>query len=124
MSVQTAGLATDVIYFHVTIVVLNMDNVKTVLVFAHKGGMENIALCVSYCWIELLDTVLIGVFEFDRFVVLISAGCKNACSRHGMCSLEDGEYHCVCIDAWAGDDCSIPLEQECNDETDNDNGEC
>lgn len=39
-----------------------------------------------------------------------------------MCSVEDGEYHCICSTEWAGDDCSIPLEQECNDEVDNDQG--
>lgn len=54
----------------------------------------------------------------------VKAGCKNACSRHGMCSLEDGEYHCICSQKWAGDDCSIPLEQECDDEIDNDQGGC
>lgn len=52
----------------------------------------------------------------------VSAGCMNACSRHGMCSLDNGEYHCVCAGQWAGNDCSIPLEQECNDDIDNDQG--
>ncbi|KAJ9594791.1 hypothetical protein L9F63_013923, partial [Diploptera punctata] len=42
------------------------------------------------------------------------------CNRHGTCALEDGEYHCVCSDGWAGLDCSIRLEMECSDEIDND----
>ena len=55
--------------------------------------------------------------------VVLVAGCKSACNRHGTCALEDGEYHCVCSDGWAGLDCSIRLEMECNDEIDNDEGE-
>lgn len=50
------------------------------------------------------------------------AGCENGCSRHGQCTLEDGEYKCVCIDGWSGFDCSIQLEMNCNDNIDNDNG--
>lgn len=37
--------------------------------------------------------------------------------------LEDGEYRCVCGEGWAGRDCGIRLETECNDKKDNDNGE-
>lgn len=51
------------------------------------------------------------------------AGCENGCSRHGQCTLEDGEYHCKCIEGWAGSDCSIPLEMVCDDGIDNDEGE-
>ncbi|KAG8234382.1 hypothetical protein J437_LFUL015146, partial [Ladona fulva] len=47
-------------------------------------------------------------------------GCKDGCSRHGSCAVEDGEYKCVCAEGWAGADCSIRLELECADETDND----
>lgn len=50
------------------------------------------------------------------------AGCENGCSRHGQCTLEDGEYKCVCIEGWAGLDCSIQLEMNCNDNIDNDHG--
>lgn len=55
------------------------------------------------------------------FVSLI-AGCENGCSGHGQCTLEEGLYKCVCIQGWAGTDCSIPLEQECHDDVDNDHG--
>jgi len=55
---------------------------------------------------------------FSRFI----AGCENACSGHGQCTLEEGLYKCVCIDGWAGFDCSILLEAECQDDTDNDHG--
>jgi hypothetical protein len=54
---------------------------------------------------------------------VLLAGCKSACNRHGTCALQDGEYHCVCSDGWAGLDCSIRLEIKCNDEIDNDEGE-
>lgn len=52
----------------------------------------------------------------------VTAGCENGCSRHGQCSLDDGEYRCDCIEGWAGSDCSIPLEMNCNDNIDNDKG--
>ncbi|CAG2058491.1 unnamed protein product [Timema podura] len=45
---------------------------------------------------------------------------RSACNHHGTCTLEDGEYHCVCSDGWAGLDCSIRLELECDDDIDND----
>lgn len=51
-----------------------------------------------------------------------AAGCENGCSRHGQCTLEDGEYRCVCIDGWAGTDCSLALEMNCSDNIDNDHG--
>lgn len=50
------------------------------------------------------------------------AGCENACSGHGQCTLEEGLYKCVCIDGWAGFDCSLALEAECQDDIDNDHG--
>lgn len=56
------------------------------------------------------------------FSPLFSAGCINACNRNGICALEDGEYRCQCNTDWAGPDCSVRLETECNDEIDNDHG--
>lgn len=50
------------------------------------------------------------------------AGCENGCSRHGQCTMEEGDYKCVCIEGWAGSDCSIPLEMNCKDNKDNDGG--
>lgn len=55
------------------------------------------------------------MFEF-------TAGCENGCSRHGQCTLEDGDYRCDCIEGWAGIDCSIALEMNCTDNIDNDQG--
>jgi hypothetical protein len=52
----------------------------------------------------------------------LTAGCENGCSRHGQCTLENGEYRCDCIEGWAGSDCSTPLEMNCNDGIDNDKG--
>lgn len=34
---------------------------------------------------------------------------------------KDGEWQCDCSPSWVGDDCSVPLELECNDRKDNDN---
>lgn len=56
------------------------------------------------------------------FEQMLLAGCVNSCNRHGSCVLEEGEYHCQCNDGWAGIDCSVRLEMECNDELDNDQG--
>lgn len=59
------------------------------------------------------------------FLLLFStlpAGCENGCSRHGQCTLENGEYRCDCIEGWAGSDCSIALEMNCKDNIDNDGG--
>lgn len=46
----------------------------------------------------------------------------NSCSRHGNCILQEGEYTCQCSEGWAGIDCSVRLEMDCNDEIDNDQG--
>lgn len=75
---------------------------------------------------------VLSVFHYLTFVCFFSiffffiefpeAGCENGCSRHGQCTLEDGEYKCVCIEGWSGPDCSIQLEMNCNDNIDNDHG--
>nr|CAD7424065.1 unnamed protein product [Timema monikensis] len=54
------------------------------------------------------------------FMGVALPGCRSACNHHGTCTLEDSEYHCVCSDGWAGLDCSIRLELECDDDIDND----
>lgn len=59
---------------------------------------------------------------FLMYIVFDAAGCENGCSGHGQCTMEDGSYLCVCIQGWAGSDCSIPLEMTCNDDVDNDHG--
>lgn len=39
-------------------------------------------------------------------------------------SVDDNEgYQCNCQDGWAGDDCSIRIESDCDDKIDNDGGE-
>ena len=108
-----------------------MVNVKTEPAFVVRVGTESTAHYVS---------IVVGGFrsnfelpshrnktsldkhsknKLHRFV----AGCENSCSRHGLCTLLDGEYSCACSTGWAGRDCSILLEMECNDEIDNDEGE-
>ncbi|XP_049938928.1 teneurin-m [Schistocerca serialis cubense] len=48
-------------------------------------------------------------------------GCPNSCSAHGQCRVNgDGAWECRCHDGWDGHDCSVPLEQSCNDNRDND----
>ncbi|XP_044730762.1 teneurin-m isoform X2 [Chrysoperla carnea] len=48
-------------------------------------------------------------------------GCPNGCSGHGQCRANaDGAWECRCNDDWDGKDCSVLLEQSCNDGRDND----
>lgn len=69
-----------------------------------------------------MDTIN-TIVDFDlKTDVSVAAGCENGCSGHGQCMLEEGLYKCVCIQGWAGSDCSIPLEQDCQDDIDNDHG--
>ncbi|XP_055596104.1 teneurin-m isoform X3 [Uranotaenia lowii] len=48
-------------------------------------------------------------------------GCPNGCSQHGQCHVS-GElmWECRCYEGWDGIDCSVPLEQNCGDNKDND----
>nr|XP_029731873.1 teneurin-m isoform X7 [Aedes albopictus] len=48
-------------------------------------------------------------------------GCPNGCSQHGQCHVS-GElmWECRCYEGWDGPDCSMPLEQNCGDNKDND----
>jgi hypothetical protein len=48
-------------------------------------------------------------------------GCPNSCSSHGQCRFNtDSMWECRCDNGWDGPDCSILLEQNCNDGRDND----
>lgn len=50
-------------------------------------------------------------------------GCPSSCSGHGQCRVNtDGQWECKCNDSWDGRDCSVALEQNCNDGRDNDKG--
>ena len=100
-----------------------MVNVKTALASARKDGTENTAHSVSTqiaIFISILSTLFLSHTTF--FPSQLTAGCENGCSRHGQCTLENGEYRCDCIEGWAGSDCSTPLEMNCNDGIDNDKG--
>ncbi|XP_030767229.1 teneurin-m isoform X3 [Sitophilus oryzae] len=48
-------------------------------------------------------------------------GCPNSCSAHGQCRFNsDNVWECRCDNGWDGPDCSLLLEQNCNDGRDND----
>ncbi|XP_024082461.1 teneurin-m isoform X3 [Cimex lectularius] len=48
-------------------------------------------------------------------------GCPHGCSGHGQCRVNsDSLWECRCSDGWDGRDCSVLLEQNCNDGKDND----
>jgi hypothetical protein len=84
----------------------------------------DITVLTSYDTAGLHELPIQLACQQERYHIthVFAAGCKSACNRHGTCTLEDGEYRCVCSDGWAGLDCSIRLEMECNDDIDNDEG--
>lgn len=75
----------------------------------------------NFCLLYHLSSILILPLSSSSFLYP-TAGCENGCSRHGQCTLENGEYRCDCIEGWAGSDCSIALEMNCKDNIDNDGG--
>ena len=56
-------------------------------------------------------------------------GCPFDCSNHGHCLSDlssklsnEVTWRCQCKEGWTGKDCSFPLETNCKDGEDNDNG--
>ncbi|KAE8738136.1 hypothetical protein FOCC_FOCC016397 [Frankliniella occidentalis] len=48
-------------------------------------------------------------------------GCPKGCTGHGQCRVNgEGLWECRCYEGWDGKDCSVPLEQSCSDQRDND----
>lgn len=58
-------------------------------------------------------------FTWHRF----SDGCPGLCSGHGRCTLEQSGWRCVCQTGWSGPGCSVVMETDCSDGTDNDGGD-
>uniref|UniRef100_A0A3Q3W7D0 Uncharacterized protein n=1 Tax=Mola mola TaxID=94237 RepID=A0A3Q3W7D0_MOLML len=50
----------------------------------------------------------------------LSDGCPGLCSGHGRCTLEQSGWRCVCQSGWSGPGCSVVMETDCSDGTDND----
>lgn len=88
--------------------VKNTGSVRMVPVIARRAGMETTASQVR------------------RLVCLLtihSAGCPSECSGNGECLFLGSIWHCACKAGRTGQDCSVPLELDCNDGLDNDSGE-
>ncbi|KAM3723400.1 Teneurin-1 [Dirofilaria immitis] len=49
------------------------------------------------------------------------AGCVNDCNGNGVCQLFSGEWKCACHMSYFGENCSLPIESNCDDGIDNDN---
>ena len=58
-------------------------------------------------------------------------GCPGQCSGHGGCVAggsggfgrdEEREWSCDCEEGWEGEDCSVKMEVNCDDQVDNDGG--
>lgn len=52
-----------------------------------------------------------------------SDGCPGLCSGHGRCTLEQNGWRCICQPGWSGPGCSVVMETDCSDGTDNDGGD-
>ncbi|KAK7899528.1 hypothetical protein WMY93_020381 [Mugilogobius chulae] len=52
--------------------------------------------------------------------VVVKDGCPGLCSGHGRCTLEQSGWRCVCQAGWSGPGCSVVMETDCSDGTDND----
>ena len=52
-------------------------------------------------------------------------GCPKGCNAHGQCKTNHAlEWECWCDSGWFGPGCDIPMEQDCSDRKDNDQGTC
>ncbi|KAL4003026.1 GHH signature containing HNH/Endo VII nuclease toxin family protein [Acanthocheilonema viteae] len=49
------------------------------------------------------------------------AGCVNDCNGNGICRLFSGQWKCACHTSFFGENCSLPIESNCDDGVDNDN---
>ena len=50
-------------------------------------------------------------------------GCPKGCSGHGQCKTNHAlEWECWCDSGWFGAGCDIPLERDCSDRRDIDQG--
>lgn len=93
-----------------------------------KGG--KVLVSVNMLWMHLpsngincvflLQIILCSILIF--FFCSYSEGCPKNCNNRGVCVERDGRWFCSCNSDWHGNDCSIPLEKECGDKKDNDNG--
>ncbi|XP_048839478.1 teneurin-1 isoform X1 [Brienomyrus brachyistius] len=52
--------------------------------------------------------------------LVLKDGCPGLCNGNGRCTMEHNEWHCICQAGWGGSACSVTMEMECNDSTDND----
>ena len=52
-------------------------------------------------------------------VKLFLDACPNDCNGHGECRMNQ----CICRANWFGPECQFTIENNCNDQLDNDNGE-
>lgn len=58
-------------------------------------------------------------FLFNLFL----DGCANNCNGQGQCIKHNDLWQCECNPSASGEFCEIPIETDCSDKLDNDNGE-
>lgn len=67
--------------------------------------------------------VFVCVCEHMHVGHTFSDGCPGLCNGHGRCTLEQSGWRCVCQAGWSGPGCSVVMETDCSDGTDNDGGD-
>lgn len=81
---------------------------------------------ISYCALPAgsqIPTLCVCVCAPLCTCVHFSDGCPGLCSGHGRCTLEQSGWRCVCQAGWSGPGCSVVMETDCSDGTDNDGGD-
>ena len=116
MYVTKVGMETHVGSRHVMSDVLNMVSIK---VFTGIGMNVIIMFIVGMC---SNGTCLCTNGWNGKHCTL--EGCPGNCNGHGTCSMPNYKqrWECMCESGWYGSGCDIRLEQNCDDKTDNDNG--
>ncbi|KAG1655399.1 Teneurin-m [Nymphon striatum] len=97
--------------------VKSMVNVVMGHAFASKDGMEGTALWKK----SKTEKKMSKAEENGREDLIWQKGCPNNCHGNGDCQKSEEEWSCHCNDDWDGNDCSIPVEKDCDDGIDNDN---
>lgn len=87
-----------------------------------KGNLSLFRIQVSLCSSNVLTNVCLCARGTHLFF-FFTDGCPGLCSGHGRCTLEQSGWRCVCQAGWSGPGCSVVMETDCSDGTDNDGGD-
>lgn len=63
-----------------------------------------------------------GTHTQNSLPLVLSDGCANNCNGQGQCVKRNDLWQCECNSSASGEFCEIPIETDCSDKIDNDNG--